>query len=128
MGLFYASIGTVLILSVMGLTFAVAIGKPYGEYTMGGRYRVLPMKMRYMAVISLFIQLYSLIVLLHLGNVLNGLITHGVVYYSGLFFAVYFGLNTFMNLLSKSKKERNLMTLASLLLSICYFMLWLSYQ
>lgn len=93
----FAIIGAVLFGVVAILTLLVALGLPYGAFTMGGRYRVLPPAMRAVAGVS-FVK--------------------GACYA----FAAYLAINTVMNFLSSSKKEKLWMTPLSLAACICFFL------
>ncbi|MDU1906288.1 MAG: hypothetical protein E6772_16080 [Dysgonomonas sp.] len=117
-----AIIGAVLFLAVSLLYTAVTFGAPLGEYLMGGKYRVLPPKVRMMTGVSVIIQLLVILVLLQAGGIIGAILPSLIIKPLGYFFAAYFSLNVVMNLFSKSKKEKILMTPLSLIASAC---LWL---
>ncbi|WP_223254238.1 hypothetical protein [Halobacillus halophilus] len=100
----------------------LALGLPYGEFAMGGKYKILPKQMRVACAISVLIQLAAILFLLQAGHVLSidliAPIARGVCY----FFAFYLFLNTVMNLFSKSNKEKLVMTPLSLTTAICFLM------
>ncbi len=78
----------------------------------------MPSQMRIACAISVVIQLIAIMYLLQAGNVISiGLpFDRGVCY----LFTVYLMLNTVLNILSKSKKERLVMTPLSLITAICF--------
>ena len=87
---------------------ALALGAPWGEYAMGGKYPgKFPPKIRIAAVIQLLI-------LIFFGGI--GLIRSGLIFSSffdfsskAIWFVVgFFVLGTIMNLITPSKKERNI--------------------
>lgn len=117
----YAIIGVILFLAIAIMTVLVACGLPLGEFTMGGQHKVLPKKFRIMAVASIVIQLFAIIIILQAGGFIPLWFSYRITRYSCYFFAAYLVLNTMMNLISKSKKERYLMTPISLVISICYW-------
>jgi len=96
----------------------LSLGLPYGEFAMGGRHRIMPPQMRVACGVSVVIQLIAILYLLQAGNVISiGLPFDRRVCY---FFAVYLILNTIMNLLSRSMKEKLVMTPLSLITAICF--------
>ncbi len=117
----YAIIGASLFFAIVIMTTLVALGFPLGEFTMGGQYRVLPKKLRVMAVVSVFIQLFALVIVLQAGGFLPLWFSPRSTRYICFFFAAYLSLNTVMNLSSMSKKEKYVMTPLSLIAAICYW-------
>lgn len=116
-------IGAVLFLVIVIMTVLVACGLPLGEFTMGGQHKDLPKQFRIMAVISLFIQLFAVVIVLQAGGFIPLWFSLKVTKYICFAFAAYLSLNTLMNLFSKSKKERYVMTPLSLAAAICF---WIS--
>lgn len=116
-------IGAVLFLVIAVMTVLVACGLPLGEFTMGGQHKVLPKQFRIMAVVSLFIQLFAVVIILQAGGFIPLWFSLKVTNYICFAFAAYLSLNTLMNLFSKSKKERYVMTPLSLAAAICF---WIS--
>lgn len=62
-------LGAILFGGIAVMTLLVSFGLLLGEFTLGGKYRVLPMKMRIVSGISFFIQLLAIIVILQVGEV-----------------------------------------------------------
>ena len=99
---------------LLGLIFTlyllVGLGAPLGFLVWGGKYDgKLPKDIRTKSFLTLPIQLLAIFTLLKLGDLIKGedmtlLIIFGYV------FMIYFFLNVFMNLLSKSKLEKVIMT------------------
>ncbi|WP_339318020.1 hypothetical protein [Paenibacillus sp. FSL R10-2734] len=113
-----AWVGSIIFAGAAISYILLSLGFPYGEFAMGGKYKVMPPKMRVACAISVVVQLIAILYLLQAGNVISfGLpFDRGICY----FFAVYLILNTVMNLLSTSKKERLVMTPLSLVTAICF--------
>ncbi|RKP53138.1 hypothetical protein D7Z26_15530 [Cohnella endophytica] len=115
-----ALIGSVSFLAVAILYILLAMGLPYGDFAMGGKHKVMPKQLRVACAISVLIQLIAILFILQAGNVISidalKTIAKGVCY----FFAVYLIVNTIMNALSKSKKEKLVMTPLSFLTAICF--------
>lgn len=110
-------------------TFSVAIilsillicGLPLGEFTMGGQYKVFPKKLRIVLVLQLAIQIFFVIIVLQMGGIIPLLFSGNVTKIICVVMAAYLSLNTVMNCISKSKKEKFIMTPLSLISAICFW-------
>ena len=115
-----------IILAILFLAIAVfqvllSLGYPLGEFAMGGYYKVLPKKLRIASVANALVLLCMGFVFLQHTNVLVGLdflSTNLLVWV----ITIFLGLNTIANLLSRSKKERLVMTpLSGFTFLLCFF-------
>ncbi len=116
-----AWIGSLCIVLLILFQVLLALGFPLGEYSMGGKHKVFPPTLRIASIVSAILLSFALYVLLSLGNVIqpNDLTTwHD---YAGYSFGSYLCLNTILNLVSPSKKERAVMTPLSAILAFCFF-------
>ena len=103
-------LGSFLLFLVVLLYLAVGFGAPFGFLVMGGKYeKVLPKKLRIQVLISVPAQLFAIYVLLKIGGFLSE-IESEVVPVFGYVFMIYFLVNTALNLMSKSKYEKWIMT------------------
>ncbi|GBG10626.1 hypothetical protein PAT3040_05377 [Paenibacillus agaridevorans] len=118
----FAIAGAVLFAVVAIMTILVAFGLPLGEFTMGGKYKVLPVRLRYAAVISFIVQLFAIVVILQAGGWLPFWFSETATKYICMFFAAYLSLNTVANLFSVSKKEKYAATPLSAAAAICFWM------
>lgn len=118
----FAALGAFLFLIISTFTFLVACGLPFGEFTMGGQHKILSNIFRIMAMVSFVIQLFAIMIILQAGGFIELWFSHNTIKYICFSFAVYLSLNTIMNLFSKSKKEKYIMTPLSLLTAICFWM------
>ncbi|MGL4736888.1 MAG: hypothetical protein ACRCW2_05475 [Cellulosilyticaceae bacterium] len=116
-----ALLGATLFCGIAMMTLLVACGAPLGEFTMGGRYKVLPKGLRVMAGISVVIQLLALVIVLQAGGYMNMWLSAKATKGICMFYAAYLSLNTLMNLSSKSKKEKYVMTPLSLVVAVCFW-------
>ncbi len=114
-------ITAIIFLFIIILNILLLCGLPVGELTMGGQYKILPKKLRVLSLFSLFTQIFALIIILQAGGFLPFWFSIGATKIICLVFASYLSLNTFMNLVSKSKKERYIMTPLSLLSTIGFW-------
>ena len=64
----FAWIGAILFTAIASMTLLVAIGLPLGEFTMGGKHKILPRNYRIMAIASFFVQLLAIVVVLQAGG------------------------------------------------------------
>lgn len=115
-----AWIGSITFLAVAILYVLLALGLPYGDFAMGGKYKIMPKQIRVTCAISVLIQLIAILFILQVGHVISisliAPIAKGVCY----FFAFYLFLNTVMNAFSKSIKEKIVMTPLSFITAICF--------
>ena len=117
----FSILGAVLFGVIAIMTVLVACGLPLGEFTMGGQHKILPKKFRITAVISVAIQIFAMIIILQAGGLLPLWLSFKVTKYICFFFATYLSLNTIMNMISKSKKEKYVMTPLSIIVAICFW-------
>ena len=117
----FSILGAVLFGVIAIMTVLVACGFPLGEFTMGGQHKILPKKFRVMAVISVAIQIFAMIIILQAGGFISLWLSFKVTKYICFFFAAYLSLNTIMNMISKSRKEKYVMTLLSLITGRCFW-------
>ncbi|WP_392406856.1 hypothetical protein ACF3OJ_06205 [Cardiobacterium hominis] len=117
----FSILGAVLFGIITIMTVLVACGLPLGEFTMGGQHKILPKKFRVMAAISVAIQIFAMIIILQAGGFIPLWLSFKVTKYICFFFAAYLSLNTIMNMLSKSRKEKYVMTPFSLIAGICFW-------
>ncbi|MCR0540373.1 hypothetical protein MKC91_18405, partial [[Clostridium] innocuum] len=100
-------LGAVLFGVIAIMTVLVACGLPLGEFTMGGQHKILPKKFRIVAVISFAIQVFAMIIVLQAGGFIPLWLSFKATKSICFFFAAYLSLNTIMNMLSQSRKEKS---------------------
>ncbi len=111
-------IGFIFSLMIAIITFGMAVlqlsltfGAPFGEYVLGGRNKVLPLKMRFVSNIFSLVFLFVGLAYLQRGKVvylgLSSTVVNGVVIVNTMFLAYAIVGN---GILTKSKKEKYLMT------------------
>ncbi|MFC4402574.1 hypothetical protein [Gracilibacillus xinjiangensis] len=111
MGLVYMLSIVVAVICLFVALFQVflALGYPLGEFAMGGYYKILPGKLRIVsAVNAIILLLFGFVFLLH-SNIISGfdfIATNIFVW----IITIFLGINTIANLISRSKKERYVMT------------------
>lgn len=106
---------------VIILSILILCGLPLGELTMGGQYKVFPQKLKIVLVTQLILQLFFVIILLQMGEFIPLWFSYTVTKIIGIVMAIYLSINTVMNLISKSKKEKYIMTPLSFVTAICFW-------
>ena len=106
---------------VIILSILIICGLPLGELTMGGQYKVFPKKLKIVLVTQLILQLFFVIILLQMGEFIPLWFSYNVTKIIGIVMAIYLSINTVMNLISKSKKEKYIMTPLSFVTAICFW-------
>ncbi len=114
-------IGASIFSIVIILSVLLICGVPLGELTMGGQYKVFPKKLRIILVIQLLIQIFFIVIILQMGGLIPLWFSDKVTKTICIVMAVFLSLNTVMNFISKSKKEKYIMTPLSLVSAICFW-------
>ena len=116
-----AIIGAITFSVVIILSVLIICGLPLGELTMGGQYKVFPKKLRLVLVTQLILQIFFVIVILQMGGFFTLWFSKKVTKIICIVMAVYLSLNTVMNFVSKSKKEKCIMTPLSFVAAVCFW-------
>lgn len=116
-----ALIGTCLCVVVIILSILLICGLPLGELTMGGQFKVFPKKLRILLIIQLVLQVFFAIIILQVGGYISLWFSYNVTRIICIIMAVYLSLNTVVNFISKSKKEKYIMTPLSFVMAICFW-------
>lgn len=108
--MFISIIGSILLFFIAILYFLLALKAPLGHLAWGGKYKgVLPDNLRVQSALSIPAQLFAIYILLNLGSVFSEQPSTFIEVF-GYIFMVFFFINTLMNLMSKSKYEKIIMT------------------
>lgn len=114
-------VGALLMLVVIILSILLLFGLPLGELTMGGQYRVFPKKLKMLLVTQLVLQIFFVIIILQMGGYIPLWFSYNVTRIICILMAVYLSLNTVINFISKSKKEKYIITPLSFVTAICFW-------
>ena len=112
--------GAVLLLAVAVMEILLIFGLPLGEFTMGGRYKVLPPMYRMFAASSVILQLFGAAMILQGGGLMNMWFAGKVIKIICFVFAGFFAVNTVMNIISPSRKEKYVMTPLAAVEACCF--------
>jgi len=117
---FVAIIGLVVLLGLALFQLLLILGKPLGDFAWGGQHKVLPRKLRIASICSILLYIVFAIFLASKAGIV-AIITQQPLLDIGMWiFTAYFILGIFVNLISRNKKERALMTPVALLLAIAF--------
>lgn len=116
-----AIIGSSVFSVVIVLSFLIICGLPLGELTMGGQYKVFPKKLRIVLVTQLILQIFFVVIILQMGGFIPLWFSGNVTKIICVVMAIYLSFNTFINFVSKSKKEKYVMTSLSAISAICFW-------
>ena len=116
-----AIIGAGVFSIVIVLSFLIICGLPLGELTMGGQYKIFPKKLRIILVTQLILQIFVVIIILQMGEFIPLWCSENVTKVICIIMAVYLSFNTIMNFISKSKKEKYIMTPLSAISAVCFW-------
>jgi uncharacterized membrane protein YidH (DUF202 family) len=101
----------------------LAVGLPLGRFAYGGKHETLPKNLKIMSIIAVGIFIFGSISVLIRAELFliiqNSLVFLVVVW----ILAFYLAFNTFVNLMSRSKSEKYVMTPISLILTVCLFII-----
>ena len=120
-----AIIGAGVFSIVIVLSFLIVCGFPLGELTMGGQYKVFPKKLRIILVMQLIIQIFFVVIILQMGGLIPFWFSENATKIICIIMAVYLSFNTIMNFISKSKKEKYIMTPLSAISAVCFWIITL---
>ena len=120
-----AIIGAGVFSIVIVLSFLIVCGFPLGELTMGGQYKVFPKKLRVILVMQLILQIFFVVIVLQMGGLIPFWFSENATKIICIIMAVYLSFNTIMNFISKSKKEKYIMTPLSAISAVCFWIITL---
>ena len=114
-------IGAGLLVIVIVMSILLICGVPLGELSMGGKFgKVWPPKIRLLALTQLLSQLFALYIILSAGALIPYFFNKDATRVVCYVFAGFFFLNTVLNIISPSKKEKFVMTPMSLGAAVCF--------
>jgi hypothetical protein len=118
-----AVVATIIFIIMIVFQFLLSIGITFGNPipAYGGRYEILPMKLRILSIVAIIIFIIASILLLVRVDILLNVVDPIIAEIGVWIFALYLGLNTLANAGSKSDLEKKIMTPVSALTSLCLF-------
>lgn len=114
-------IGAILFSFVIIISVLLICGLPLGELTMGGQYKTFPKKFRIVLIAQLILQMFFVVIILQSGGFISLWFPYETTKIICIVMSVFLSINTIMNFISKSKKEKIIMTPISLFSAICFW-------
>lgn len=118
----YALAATFLLLGLSVFQLLLIAGLPIANFAWGGAHRVLPKRLRVASVTSIALYAIFAVFILSRASVMEVIENDTVLTYGMWIFTGYFFLGVFMNAISRSKKERLLMTPIALVLAMLFLL------
>jgi hypothetical protein len=117
---FAAVLVCVLLGTLAGFQVFLVLGAPLGRFAWGGQHRVLPVPLRVGSVISIVIYAFLAAIVLARANLVSSGIPEAVLRTAVWIVVAYFLLGVGLNLMSRSKPERAVMSpLSAVLCGLC---------
>ncbi len=116
-----AVIGLFILISLSVFQLLLALGYPLGEFAWGGQHKILPKKLRVASIFSIVLYIVFTLFLVSKAGIVSIIPDSPLLTIGMWVFTSYFILGIFMNAISRSKKERALMTPIALLLAAVFF-------
>lgn len=114
----FAYIACAILVILALFQFALIMGAPLGRYAWGGAHSVLPLKLRIGSLVSIILYgIFATVILSKVGQI-DVISDEGVVNVSIWVLTAYFFIGVLMNGISRSKREKAIMTPVALILAI----------
>jgi uncharacterized membrane protein SirB2 len=114
----FASIAILTLVALTIFQLLLIVGRPYGRLAWGGRYEVLPNRLRVSSLVSIILYVLIGIVIVSHAQLAPIIDSTTNLTYSMWFLTAYFTLGVVMNLASRSRPERLVMTPVALILAV----------
>ncbi|MFX0031020.1 MAG: hypothetical protein ACFE8B_17530 [Candidatus Hermodarchaeota archaeon] len=120
---FIATIFLIILFSIMSVFQALlAIGLPFGHLAYGGKYKKLPTNLRIMSVVAIGIFIFGIIAVLERVELINIFNNPVVSLVTVWILAGYSTLNVLMNIMSRNKWEKRIMTPVAITIATCCYL------
>lgn len=118
----YALLGISILAALTVFQLLLVAGRPLGNYAWGGQHRVLPRSLRIASCFSIVLYIVFGVFLASKAGLINTIPDGSFLTAAMWVLSGYFVLGVFMNAISRSKKERMLMTPVALLLAVVFLL------
>lgn len=113
------AIAASVILAGVGVFQAfLAAGAPLGHFAWGGRHRVLPLGYRIASAVAIPLYIGMIVLMLNRAGIVSVSTNSGAIRVAAWLLVAYFALGVVMNLASRSRPERYVMTPIVLTLAV----------
>ena len=121
-----ALIASLVLLLLSVFQIALIAGAPIGKFAWGGMNNILPVKLRVASIVSIVLYILFTIFILSKSGLLPLITSPVLIDVSMWVIAAYFVLGIGLNAISRSKKERMMMTPVVLLLAVNFLVVAIS--
>ena len=115
-----ALLGLLILFGLAIFQLMLIVGKPLGDFAWGGRYKVLPKKLRIASIFSIFLYSLFALFLASATGIIEIISSKPIINIGMWIFTTYFIFGVFMNAISRNKKERMMMTPVALCLAVIF--------
>ena len=105
-----AVVASIILAGVGVLQAFLAAGAPLGQFAWGGRHRVLPIGFRIASAVAIPLYIGMIVLMLNRAGVISVSGNTGAIRLAAWLLVAYFALGVLMNLASRSRPERYVMT------------------
>lgn len=123
---YFALFGVIILAALSLFQTLLVFGKPLGNYAWGGQHTVLPKRLRIASVFSIVLYVVFGIFLVSKAGLVSIVPNEWYLTTTMWIFTLYFMLGIVMNAISRSKKERELMTPVALSLAVIFLIVTLN--
>lgn len=123
---FVALLGVLILAALSVFQLLLAVGKPLGSYAWGGQHEVLPKRLRVASLFSVVLYIAFGIFLASKAGLATVIQDSAFLTIGMWVFTSYFVLGIFMNAISRSNKERMLMTPVAFSLAVVFLLVTLN--
>lgn len=110
-----AIIASLILLLLAVFQGALVAGLPFGNFAWGGAHRILPTKLRIGSVVSIFLYITFALIILSKADIMSLFVNPTIAMW---ILTIYFFIGALMNGISRSNKERAVMTPVALVLAL----------
>ena len=111
-----------LLVGLIVFQVAVACGAKLGKYTQGGRSAELTTKRRVFAGASIVVLIITACILSAKVGLIDTPLSTDAIHVASIIIALYFSANVVVNLLSRSKQERIIMTPIAAIIALAFWL------
>ena len=118
--IFVTLLGVLLLATLAVFQLLLIAGKPLGEYAWGGQHKVLPKHLRIGSMVSILLYIVFIVLLVSKSGLVTIIPESAFLTTAMWIVTVYMTVGIMMNAISRSKKERLVMTPVAFMLAVVF--------
>lgn len=118
--IFVTLLGVLLLATLAVFQLLLIAGKPLGEYAWGGQHKVLPKHLRIGSMVSILLYIVFVVLLVSKSGLVTIIPESAFLTTAMWIVTVYMTVGIMMNAISRSKKERLVMTPVAFMLAVVF--------